>query len=142
MLKFRPRSKQEIYQRLKKRKFSDRIIREVVDFLEKEGFIDDLAFARIWAESRAKKPYGPLKIKQELILKGVDKNIIEAQLDEVKKKHPEEDCIREIIQNKLKRAKGCDSFSFKRRIYGYLLRRGFSPGAVNDVLGGLCKRIN
>ena len=87
MLKFRQRSRKEIYDRLKKKKFDEEIINETISFLKNKGFIDDQLFAKAWIESRIKKPLGLRKIRQELNLKGIDKQIIDSQIGEIKEKY-------------------------------------------------------
>lgn len=48
--------------------------------------------------------------------------------------HPEEKAASEIVRQKLKELKGIAPQAAKRRIYTYLLRRGFSPETVNEVI--------
>lgn len=134
LLKFRPRSEQEIRQRLKKKKFTPGIIEETLSFLKDKAFIDDNHFARAWIESRIKRPLGIRRLRQELQVKGVDKEIIENQINEIKKNYPEKEIVTRIIQDKLNKAKGSDPQKIKRRIYACLLRRGFSPGIILEAL--------
>lgn len=134
LLKFRPRSERELEGRLGKKKFSVSVIRETLEFLKDKRFIDDAAFAKIWVESRIKKPLGLRRLRQELQAKGIDKGIIEGQLSEIKKNYQEEAIVRELIGGKLKKLKGIEPQKAKMRIYGYLLRRGFSPEVIIDLL--------
>ena len=134
LLKFRLRSEREIYARLKKKKFDEEIIKQTVSFLKNKGFIDDSVFAKAWIESRLKKPLGLRRIRQELNLKGVDKEIIDSQISEVKKDYPEEELVKKIAQERFKRLKGIEPRSAKRRVYTYLLRRGFSPETIINAL--------
>ncbi|MCK9571842.1 MAG: recombination regulator RecX, partial [Candidatus Omnitrophica bacterium] len=77
LLKFRLRSAKELEQRLKQKGFSEQLSRETVKFLQDKEFIDDRVFARGWVSSRLKRPFGLRRIKQELLQKGLDKEIIE-----------------------------------------------------------------
>ncbi len=142
LLKFRPRSENEVYQRLKKKKFDEGIIKETLIFLKGKGFIDDKYFAKAWIESRLKKPLGIRRLKIELKIKGIDKEIIDNQIQEIRKNYPEEDIVRGIAKDRLKKLKGLDSKKLKRRTQDYLLRRGFSPDIVMDVINQLCKQIS
>jgi len=139
LLKFRQRSKKEISERLRKKRFDEQIIKETITFLENKGFVDDKIFARAWIESRIKKPFGIRKIRQELNFKGIDKEIIDSEINVIKKKYPEEEIIEEVAKIRLGRLKGIDPNSVKRRLYSYLLRRGFSPEIVTDIVTRLCK---
>jgi regulatory protein len=137
LLKFRLRSENEIRQRLKKKKFDTQIIENVVSFLKDKGFINDNYFAKTWVESRIKKPLGLRRLKEELKIKGIDKEIIEERINEIKKNYPEEEIIARIARERLKRIKDIDPQKAKKRIYAYLLRRGFSPDIILDVVGQL-----
>ncbi|MBP7836060.1 MAG: regulatory protein RecX, partial [Candidatus Omnitrophica bacterium] len=114
-------------------------IKEVVSFLKEKKFIDDNVFARAWINSRLKKPLGLRRIKQELRQKGVDKEIIEAQTARLED-YSEAKTVLDLAEGRLNRLKGIDQASAKRRVYAFLLRRGFSPEVVIDTLNQLCTR--
>ncbi len=140
LLKFRLRSEKEIYARLKKKKFAEGVIKEAVLFLKAKGFIDDELFAKAWIESRLKKPLGLRRIRRELNLKGIDKEIIESRISAVKDSYAEENIVTQVAQERFNRLKGLDPDKSKRRVYAYLLRRGFSLEAVIDAISHLCKQ--
>ncbi len=137
LLKFRLRSEKELYSRLKKKKFDEAIIRKILDFLKEKKFIDDICFSRAWADSRVKKGFGIRRISQELALKGVDKSLIESQVSRIKEDYPQTDLALEIARKRIEKMKGLEPDKKKMRIYGYLMRRGFAPDVVMDVLGRL-----
>lgn len=134
LLKYRLRSEKEIFERLKKKKFDDNTVRLVLSFLKDKGFVDDEAFAKAWVGSRIKRPYGFRRISRELNLKGIDPRIINNQLEEVRKDYRESEIVRELAQKRFARLKDLERKTAKRRVYSYLLRRGFSPEAVIDAL--------
>lgn len=142
LLKFRLRSENEIRQRLKKKKFDADIIETTLFFLKDKGFIDDNYFAKTWIESRIKKPLGIRRLKAELSIKGINKAIIDTQIDEIKKSYSEEDIVGGIAKDRLNKLKGIDPQKAKKRVYAYLLRRGFSPEVVIDVLNQIERRGN
>lgn len=142
LLKFRLRSEKELYSRLKKKKFPEQIIKETILFLKDKGFIDDKVFAKTWIESRLKRPLGLKRIKTELNLKGIDKEIIESSIDEIKNSYSEVEIVTGIAQKRLSRLKGIEPAIAKRRLYTYLLRRGFSGEVVTDVVNQLCKQTD
>lgn len=137
LLKFRQRSSQELIRRLRDRHFEDSVIRETVAFLKERSFIDDTAFARAWIDSRLKRPFGLRRIKEELRAKGIDKSIIEANLNRIRQDYSEEKVVTEIAAGRLSRLKGLEPQKAKRRVFSYLLRRGFSPEVISDTLAGL-----
>lgn len=136
LLKFRLRSEKEIYQRLKKKKFEEEVIKQAVSFLKDKGFIDDNLFTKSWIASRLKKPLSLRRIKQELNLKGIDQEIIDTKISEVKKGYDEPGLVKRIAGERLNKLKGIEPGVARRRVYAYLLRRGFSPEVVIDAMNG------
>jgi regulatory protein len=137
LLKFRARSEKEIYTRLKKKKFKEVVIKETLAFLKDKGFIDDKIFAKTWIESRLKKSLGLARLRQELGLKGIDKKIIDKAISQVGKTYSEEDTVAEIAEKRLRRLSNLEPSVKKRRVYAYLLRRGFSAEVVEEVVSQL-----
>ena len=133
LLKYRPRSEHELRQRLKRRGFSDSIITETLIFLKDKGLVDDLEFARIWVESRIKKPLGIHRLKQELRIKGIDKNLIEQVIERIGSRYNEEETIGNLIQRRMERLRHIEPAKTKRRIFLYLLRRGFSSERIQEA---------
>lgn len=142
LLKFRLRSEKELFLRLKKKGFPERAIKQTLIFLKDKSFIDDNLFARKWIEFRLMRSLGLRRIKEELRLKGLNKEIIDSEIKDITKDYVEEDCIRKIAQDKLNKLKGVECGSAKRRVYAFLLRRGFSPEIVIDVINQLCRHIS
>ncbi len=138
LLKFRLRSENELVQRLKLKKIPEETIKEVVSFLKEKRFIDDNVFAKAWINSRLKRPLGLRRIKQELRQKGIDKEIIEQETAKLKD-YSEAGTVLDLAKERLNRLKGVEPDSAKRRLYAFLLRRGFSPNVVIDILNQLCR---
>ena len=138
LLKFRLRSVKEIHGRLKIKGFEEGIIKETVSFLKDKGFIDDRLFAKSWIDSRIKKPLGLRRIEAELRLKGISKEIIDSLISETKKNYCEPDLVAKIAKERLEKLKGIEPQKAKRRVYAYLVRRGFSPETVIDTI---CRQI-
>lgn len=137
LLKFRPRSERELWERLKKKKFSPEIIKMILSFLKDKNFIDDDYFAKSWIDSRLKKPFGIRKIIGELKQKGIDREIIETQINRIKKNYVESDIVLEVAKKRLERFKGLDPQKSKMRLWGYLIRRGFSGDSITEVINQL-----
>jgi len=137
LLKFRPRSVEEMRGRLKKKGFSSDIIKDTISFLKEKEFLDDRNFASGWVENRLKRPFGLRRIKQELKAKGIDKELIEQQLQQTSQNYFEQKIVEKLARDKWARLKNIDPRKAKTRIYGYLARRGFSPDAIIDILNHL-----
>ena len=140
LLKFRLRSEKELEMRLKKKKITEEAIKRTITFLKEKRFIDDALFAKGWIESRLRNKQGLRKIKQELKIKGIDKSIIEEKIGDLKGSYSESDTVREIARERLEKLKNIDSVAARRRVYAYLMRRGFSPEIVVDAINSLCEQ--
>ncbi len=138
LLKFRSRSRQEIVERLRRKGFPEEIITQTLDFLARLKYIDDTQFAVSWAQSRLAKPLGLRRILFELEQKGVNKEVIEETLSKIKSSgYRETEVIDRMAKEKFKKIKSPDKYQAKSRVYGFLMRRGFSPEAVKEAVDNL-----
>jgi len=135
LLSYRSRSIKEIEDRLKKKGYSSRAISEVVKNLKRLKFLNDKEFAKMWVESRIKtRPMGRYRLYQELIQKGIGRDLIEKTLSDYREEE-EMKLARELAQRKLKRSyRNLDEVTTKRRLYGFLQRRGFSYDTIQEVM--------
>jgi regulatory protein len=136
LLKFRPRSEKEISERLKKKGFSEEAVRQTVAFLVEKRFLDDAAFSKAWIGSRITRGMGLKRIAQELKVKGVSQEVIQAQFESLQGSYDETAAIGRICQERIGRLKGMPWPTVKRRVYAYLMRRGFSAQRAQDALNG------
>ena len=134
LLKFRPRSEYEIRERLKRKKFGEPVIKAVLTFLKEKSFIDDEAFTQAWVDFRLKKSFGLRRITQELRIKGISKDIVAQVLEKTKENYSEREVVAKITRERLNRLKEIEPQTAKRRLFAYLLRRGFSSEAIIDAL--------
>ena len=140
LLKFRLRSEKEIVERLKKKKFAPEVIDQTVSFLKSKSFIDDGLFAKAWVDSRLKKPFGLNRVVRELRIKGITEEIIQGQVNCFKEDYPEKEIVFALAKERSKRFKGVEPQKARQRLYGYLLRRGFSVDTVIDAIDKLDKK--
>ncbi len=134
LLKFRARSKQEIIDRLKKKKFSGSVIKNTVEYFQELNYINDNDFAASWVSTKIAKPLGPRRIFFELKQKGVGEEIIEEAWDKASKDYSELSVALSLAEKRMRLNRGIDKNKAKQRIYGYLNRRGFSPDVIIEVL--------
>jgi regulatory protein len=140
LLSYRPRSKEEIRRRLAKKDYSEHAIAVAIERLERMGYLDDRAFATFWIENRNRhKPRGKRALRYELRRKGISDRIIRELLDEMV---DEKEGAYEAAQSRLRRMRGATEYEFKRKVGGFLQRRGFSYDAVNRALDRHINEIN
>ena len=137
LLKVRPRSEYELCTYLQRKRFTKDVINKTIQYLSGIDLVDDFAFAKAWAESRIKQLKGKTRIRFELIQKGIDSKIINRVSNQVCSSVNEEDTIRSLVEQKMGRLKKLDMDTKKRRIWGFLVRRGFSEDAIMDALSEL-----
>jgi len=134
LLKFRMRSRKEIEERLKKKKFSKHIIENTLDYLTGTGYIDDQVFARAWVRNRINlKPRSRNLLQYELLKKGVAKQIIDTAVSDINDE-TEYLTARCIAQTKLKKIKPGQEEKTKAKLFGYLRRRGFNVNLSLQVI--------
>lgn len=107
--------------------------------MEEKKFLNDREFTKAWIDSRAKRGYGLKRIRRELALKGVDKTILEEQIGQARQLYSEEDTLARMAEERWRRLKGLPLIKAKQRLFGYLIRRGFSPDLIIEIVGNLTK---
>ena len=104
----------------------DEASRAVLKDLEGRGILDDVRFARWWAEDRALSgKYGPGRVRSELETKGVAPELIEEALRGC---YPDER-QREILRTQLKMGKGALA-----RLAAKMVRNGFDEEMVAEIV--------
>lgn len=134
LLKFRLRGEKEVEERLRRKSFEEETIKKTLSFLREEDFLDDNYFAKAWIESRIKKNLGFERLAEELRIKGIDRRIIDKQIEQARKDYSEEKIVFAIVRERMGKLRKVDPQSAKRRIFAYLSRRGFSAQISMDVL--------
>ena len=137
-LSYRPRSKAEIQRNLRKKGLDDEVIQTVIDRLERAGLLNDPDFARYWVENRVRfKPRGLRALRHELRQKGVSTTVIDQVLQDVE----EESLARKAAEAGARRFTHLPPREFRRKMQGYLSRRGFSYPVIAPLLDALEERI-
>lgn len=129
-LSYRPRSATEVRRYLEKRQIEAAVADEVLARLIRAGLVNDRQFARFWVESReSARPKGCWALREELRGKGVDSEAIEAAVQDVN----EEQSALAAARQRASRWTSLDEQTFRRRLLGFLQRRGFSYGISRRV---------
>jgi regulatory protein len=137
-LDYRPRSQAELKERLARRGFDDETVAAVIARLEEQGLVDDLAFARFWADNRqAFSPRSQWLVRRELKAKGVAEEVIARAVAEI-------DDEKGAYQAALAKARSLptgDYEGFRRRLGDYLKRRGFGYGVIKNILNRVWEEV-
>ena len=134
LIKFRARSEKEIREKLRRKDYDAEIIDAVISSLKRVKLLDDVLFAKLWVQSRIKRSIGLNRLAYELKQKGIDKSTIDEALQRAGENYDEKDVVLEIVRHKLGKMKNIPPEKAKSRLYGFLLRRGFSKNIVIETL--------
>lgn len=139
LLAGRDRSVHEIRAALLKREFTEDTVEAVIRHLSEKRLLDDVKFAGLYAESLLRnKKVGPRYIEQALLKKGIHRatteNAVKAIFSDPYMQARE---IGEWVERKSKQMKDTVSpQQGKKRIFDFLIRRGFSYDAIMKGIGG------
>jgi regulatory protein len=159
-LSYRPRSAREVEMRLRKKGHSPEQIAAVMERLRKQRYVDDAEFARFWVSNRmAFSPRGPRLLKSELRQKGVAPEVVDAVLAEQAEAQVEATQRAEevteiwgeeagdepapgtdeanalaLAQKKMRTYGRLDPQTARRRLFAFLMRRGYDYATTNAVL--------
>ncbi|OGH11818.1 MAG: hypothetical protein A2857_03925 [Candidatus Levybacteria bacterium RIFCSPHIGHO2_01_FULL_36_15] len=131
-LSYRPRSEKEVKDFLFKKKFSENIISQTLNFLKEHKLVDDIEFAKWWIEQRQEfKAKSKFIIKQELLFKGVAKEVIENILEKSLGDFEVALALFEKNMRKFKNYKGQELFN---KAASFLQRKGFKWEVIEKIL--------
>jgi regulatory protein len=134
-LTIRSRSCSELAQKLRDREFPPSIISSVIDHLEKLGYLNDEQFAREWVATRVRsRGLGRRRLEQELRMKGVRPDIIRDTLGTLFDDASEADIARREADRKLRTLTRFEPEVRRRRLAGFLERKGFSSEIIHTIL--------
>ena len=134
-LKYRSKSESELRRKLSGKKIRRDIIDEVLADLSRVGIINDREFAmRFSRDFISRKPAGEFLLKMELKKKGIKDEIIDETVEAVYSELDKKELILKLIRKK-KFDPAAAEQKEKKRMYDFLLRRGFSWDLIGEVMG-------
>jgi len=129
LLGYRARSEAEIRDRLTRYGYIRETTDAVVLRLQELGYLDDAAFARLKAREKARR-YGPRRVSLELKKSGVRETLAREIVQEEFAGRSE---VGEARSAAARRYNGRGSDAEARRVYGFLVRRGYSAEVCAQV---------
>lgn len=138
MLSVRNRSEREIVDRLRQACYEPDIIEEVVEILRRLDYLNDRSFAEEWLKSRMDgRKMGRRGVAWELRRKGVQADIVE-EVTSACDDETERATALEAARRRWPALAGDDPRAARRRLAGFLQRRGFSWDTIHGVLEDIC----
>ena len=118
--------------KLRARQLREEDLEQVASRLEQEGWLSDRRFAERFAESALSSGrYVGVRLRLEMLKRGVPEELVDEQLGRISQEHDEDEQARQLL------VRHFPGFFFaeaddreKRRVAGYLQRRGFRFSTV------------
>ncbi len=128
LLEKRDYSRKMLLDKLTEKGASEPEAAEICDWLCELGVVDDVRYAALAVRHYAAKGYGVNRVRQELQRRGVPRELWDAALEEM----PEDtDTLESLAAARLR---GADDRKAVTRAANALIRRGFPPSEVWDVI--------
>lgn len=128
-LGYRARSRSEVRERLRRYGYGEETVGAVIGRLEELGYLDDEEFARTVVREKARR-YGPRRVSADLRRSGVDAELAQDIVEEEFAERSEVEAARSAAARRYNR-RGSDAEA--RRVYGFLMRRGYSADVCAEV---------
>ena len=142
LLAAKPRSVAQLHERLLEKADAE-TIQPVIARLLELGYLNDEQFAASFARSRLNmKPLGKTRLRQDLQRKQLDKQTVEQALTNAFEEQSEESLIERAIEKRLRLKAAPSSREESKKLFDYLLRRGFSYDIVSRKVRALGNKSN
>jgi len=137
MLEARSRAVDELRRLLLKKGEPASDVDEAIARLRRVGLLDDATFARQFTRSKALGAgMSRRRLQQELARRGVARDVSEQAIDDVfaDERIDEDASIERLARRKLGMLARVDDETRRRRLYGFLARRGYDSDDIQRVL--------
>ncbi|MCA9923721.1 MAG: RecX family transcriptional regulator [Anaerolineales bacterium] len=139
LISYRPRSVAEVARNLREKSYDEAVVSEVIARMQELQLLDDHAFALYWIEQRETfKPRSFMALRQELMQKGISRDIIDealANVDETAVAH-------KAAAKRIARWQHLPADQLRDKMGGYLQRRGFGYGIIREVIDEIIENLS
>jgi regulatory protein len=138
-LAHRPRTRREIRDRLREEECEEALITETLDELERNGLINDRAFADAFIrDQNLRRAAGARLLRQKLLLLGVEREIVEEALAAAAAPEAELDAATELAAKLVKKTPlprtPAERQKLRLKVSSALARRGFGWDTIGDAV--------
>lgn len=129
--------------------YDEELIEDTISFLKEYKYVDDIYYSICFFKREKLKFKGTKRIEQELVRKGVSKDIIESAKNELEDETEEKvlsdiELARKLMDKMIKEQLGFGKAlddKFKGRVLRRLISKGFDNSICYKILGELNERI-
>lgn len=133
LLEHRSHSKKELTEKIARTAASREAAQAAADRMEELGLLNDEDYARRYArELFTRKRYGPMRVKQELKIKGIAPELIDELLAEYQDEDATLENMRALLQKKY--PGWADDEKDRRRAFAALQRLGYSYSDIRRAM--------
>lgn len=135
-LAHKPRTVAEVRRKLRRKEYADPVIDSVIERLHELNYLDDAHYAEQYVARRfSHKGYGPVRIRQELRKRGVDRHLAESAVEDFFAEESTLAAAREKAEKRWPRlAREGDARKRRDKLYRYLKRRGYTYDTIRVVI--------
>jgi regulatory protein len=136
LLTYRDRSVQELRKKLSLAEYSEEIIDRVMAYVKRYAYLNEERFTAAYIRSRMNRK-SKLRIKNELLQKGVAEELIADTMRKEYNDTSEEDAELTLLRKEIaKRVKDPEQLSYdqKQKLIAALYRKGFDIGEIRKLL--------
>ncbi|MEQ9263823.1 MAG: regulatory protein RecX [Balneolaceae bacterium] len=127
----RDHARNELRDKAQRKDYPLNCIEEVLDELAEKKYIDNLGFAKKFVRDKFEfNKWGINKIKSELFSKGIPEKEISIALKEISSNDRINAIKQLILKNKRKFEREADLQKRKKKIFTFLLRKGYQPSEI------------
>jgi regulatory protein len=128
-------SRSELYQKLMRKEWGESIVESVLDDLTRLGYVNDERFAKTKALTAVEhKRQGRRRAFMELIRSGVNGDLASRACNDIYGQTDTNTMVRDLAMKQAPRLRKLDPLVAKRRLVGFLTRRGFDYDAIRPVI--------
>lgn len=137
---YKPRTVFDVRKKLSDGGYPGQIVETILEKLLEKDYLNDKQYAENWIENKSiNKPRSKKLIRLELRQKNIDQEIID---DAVSQMDSEDKLAVRAAEKYHKRLSNFDEEIFKRRLTGYLSRRGFSYSTTKPIVNEMWEKIS
>lgn len=139
----RDHTRKELFTKAIRKDYPKEVIDNVLDELQKKGYIDETRFAKKFASDKSKlSKWGPAKIKAHLYKKGISKSVAEKSIEKAfENEDLKETFLGLVLKRKRRFLKEEDPYKRKKKVFDHLSRKGYRSSDIYDYLDELMKAI-
>lgn len=144
LLAAKPRSVRELRERLLEKLWTNEaIVDAVIEKLKEYKYLNDEQYAGDLAVSKLRqKPQGKHRLRQEMSQKKLDKETMDAAIENAFEKLPEDTLIDQAIEKRLRLKGKPATREDAKKFYDHLLRQGFGFDLIREKMADIARNAS